>query len=127
MIRRFKSIYDGKSQAGWAGPSTKYEIADGAIRCKPEQAVRFITTRNSPTSSPRGVPSAGGGNNGLAIRYPGKGDTAYLGMCELQVLDNTAPKYANLDKRQYHGSVYGMVAARAAGTCGQSASGIFRK
>ena len=31
-----------------------------------------------------------GGNNGLAIRYPGKGDTAYVGMCELQVLDDTA-------------------------------------
>lgn len=23
-----------------------------------------------------------GGNNGLAIRYPGHGDTAYVGMCE---------------------------------------------
>ena len=53
-----------------------------------------------------------GGNNGLAIRYPGKGDTAYLGMCELQVLDNTAEKFAKLDQRQYHGSAYGMVAAR---------------
>ena len=33
-------------------------------------------------------------------------------MCELQVLDNTADKYAKLDKRQYHGSAYGMVAAK---------------
>jgi hypothetical protein len=32
-------------------------------------------------------------------------------MCELQVLDNTAEKYAKLDTRQYHGSAYGMVAA----------------
>ncbi len=52
-----------------------------------------------------------GGNNGLAIRYPGEGDPAYVGMCELQVLDNTHERYANLDKRQYHGSVYGQVAA----------------
>ena len=37
-----------------------------------------------------------GGNNGLAIRYPGQGDTAYVGMCELQVLDNPAPGYAKL-------------------------------
>src|SRR5690606_10303830 len=29
----------------------------------------------------------------------------------LQVLDNTAEKYANLDVRQYHGSVYGMIPA----------------
>ena len=53
-----------------------------------------------------------GGNNGLAIRYPGKGDTAYVGMCELQVLDNTAARYkGKLDPRQYHGSAYGMIAA----------------
>jgi len=53
-----------------------------------------------------------GGNNGLAIRYPGKGDTAYVGMCELQVLDNTAKKFGRLRPQQYHGSVYGQVAAR---------------
>ena len=52
-----------------------------------------------------------GGNNGLAIRYPGEGNPAYDGMCELQVLDSEAPKYANLDARQFHGSAYGMAAA----------------
>ena len=34
-----------------------------------------------------------------------------MGMCELQVLDDTSEKYAKLDARQYHGSAYGMVAA----------------
>ena len=53
-----------------------------------------------------------GGNNGLAIRYPGQGDPAYSGMCELQVLDNSAAKYAKLDPRQFHGSAYGMSAAK---------------
>jgi hypothetical protein len=52
------------------------------------------------------------GNNGLAIRYPGEGDAAYAGMTELQVLDNTAPTYTKLDPRQFHGSAYGMVAAK---------------
>ena len=32
-------------------------------------------------------------------------------MTELQVLDNEAEMYAKLDKRQYHGSAYGMAAA----------------
>ena len=32
-------------------------------------------------------------------------------MCELQVLDNPAPGYAKLKPQQYHGSIYGMVAA----------------
>jgi hypothetical protein len=54
-----------------------------------------------------------GGNNGLAIRYPGSGDTAYAGMCELQVLDEnyeTVTK-SKLDPRQVHGSAYGMLPA----------------
>jgi hypothetical protein len=32
-------------------------------------------------------------------------------MCEVQVLDDNAPKHAKLDPRQYNGSVYGMIAA----------------
>ena len=47
----------------------------------------------------------------MAIRYPGQGDTAYAGMCELQILDDNAPPYAKLDARQYCGSAYGMIAA----------------
>jgi hypothetical protein len=54
-----------------------------------------------------------GGNNGLAIRYPGSGDTAYVGMCECQVLDDNYEKVTGdkIDPRQVHGSAYGMVAA----------------
>jgi hypothetical protein len=33
-------------------------------------------------------------------------------MTELQVLDNDHPAYAKLDERQYHGSAYGMAAAK---------------
>ena len=51
------------------------------------------------------------GNNGLAIRYPGKGDTAYDGMCELQILDDGHSTYSSIDVRQAHGSAYGMVPA----------------
>ena len=31
---------------------------------------------------------------------------------EIQVLDDSSPKYSDLDPRQYHGSVYGMVASK---------------
>jgi hypothetical protein len=53
-----------------------------------------------------------GGNNGLAIRYPGKGNAAYDGMCEIQVLDSEHKRYVKLDPRQHHGSAYGLTAAR---------------
>jgi len=52
-----------------------------------------------------------GANNGLGIRAPLTGDAAYVGM-ELQILDNTAPIYANLHEYQYHGSVYGVIPAK---------------
>jgi hypothetical protein len=47
----------------------------------------------------------------LGIRAPLEGDAAYVGM-ELQILDNTAPIYANLHEYQYHGSVYGVIPAK---------------
>ena len=108
----FTSIFNGKDFAGWAGPVDNYEINDGVLRCKPKSGGTIYTEKEYSDFSVRfefKLPP--GGNNGLAIRYPGKGDTAYVGMCELQVLDNTSPKYAKLDPRQYHGSAYGMQAA----------------
>ncbi len=55
-----------------------------------------------------------GGNNGLAIRYPGNGDAAYAGMTEIQVLDDNYEQATGhtIDPRQAHGSVYGMIAAQ---------------
>ena len=80
-----------------------------------EKAARFTPRRNTPISS-RGVEFKlpPGGNNGLAIRYPGNGDTAYVGMCESQVLDDNYEKATGekIDPRQAHGSAYGMVAAQ---------------
>ena len=108
----FTSLFDGKSLQGWAGPVDQYEVAHGAIRCKPGKGGAIYYDKEYSDFVARvqfRLPP--GGNNGLAIRYPGKGDPAYAGMCELQVLDNTSEKYAKLDPRQYHGSAYGMVPA----------------
>lgn len=108
----FVSLFNGKDLSGWAGAVDNYEVVDGAIRCKAGKGGTLHTKDEYADFVARlefRLPP--GGNNGLAIRYPGSGDTAYVGMCELQVLDSEHPKYATLDKRQYHGSVYGMAAA----------------
>ena len=108
----FKPLFDGKTFDGWSGPVENYEIVDGAIRCKPGKGGTIFTKETFDDFSVRleyKLPP--GGNNGLAIRYPGQGDGAYVGMCELQILDDTAPKYAKLDPRQYNGSAYGIIAA----------------
>ncbi len=108
----FESLFNGQDFAGWEGPTDNYEVVDGALRCKPDKGGTIFTEQEYDDFSVRfefKLPP--GGNNGLAIRYPGQGDTAYVGMCELQVLDNTADQFSKLDPRQYHGSAYGMVAA----------------
>lgn len=108
----FSTLFDGKTLNGWTGAVDNYEVVDGAIRCKPGKGGVLHTRDEYGDFVVRlefKLPP--GGNNGLAIRYPGEGDTAYTGMCELQVLDNNAPQYGKLDPRQYHGSAYGMAAA----------------
>jgi len=109
----FTSIFNGTDFTGWKGPVENYQIADGVITCKPEKGGTIHTETIYKDFTARlefRLPE--GGNNGLALRYPGEGDTAYAGMCELQVLDSEHPKYAKLDARQYHGSAYGMAAAQ---------------
>lgn len=108
----FESVFDGKDLAGWEGAKDNYEVVDGAIRCKAGKGGHLYTQQEYGDFVARlEIKLPPGGNNGLAIRYPGQGDPAYSGMCELQVLDNESPKYAKLDPRQYHGSAYGMAAA----------------
>jgi hypothetical protein len=108
----FTPVFDGKSLNGWAGAAQNYEVVDGAIRCQPKKGgVVFFDKEYSDFVARLEFKLPPAGNNGLAIRYPGKGDAAYSGMCEVQVLDDGHPKYVKLDPRQAHGSAYGMVPA----------------
>lgn len=110
----FKAIFNGKDFSGWTGPVDQYEVKDGAIVCKPKMGGTIYTAEKFTDFIVRlefKLPP--GGNNGLAIRYPGAGDTAYVGMCECQILDDNYEKVTGnkLDPRQVHGSAYGMASA----------------
>jgi hypothetical protein len=109
----FRPIFSGQNLADWAGPVENYEVSDGVLRCKPRKGGTIYFNQEFTDFMARvefKLPP--GGNNGLAIRYPGGyGDTAYVGMCELQILDDGAGQYSTLDPRQAHGSAYGMVGA----------------
>jgi hypothetical protein len=110
----FKSAFNGKDFTGWAGPVENYEVKDGALACKPKKGGTIYTEAEFTDFVARlefKLPP--GGNNGLAIRYPGTGDTAYVGMCECQILDDNYEKATGnkIDPRQAHGSAYGMVSA----------------
>ena len=110
---QFTSLFNGTDLTGWQGATNNYQVVDGAIMCKPNEGGTLFTNEKYQDFVARlefSLPP--GGNNGLAIRYPGQGDPAYSGMCELQVLDSEHEKYAKLDPRQYHGSAYGMSPAQ---------------
>lgn len=112
--KEFQPIFNGKDFSGWEGPVDNYVITNGTLMCKPGKGGTIYTKdeyADFVTRMEFKVPP--GGNNGLAIRYPGKGDTAYVGMCELQILDDNYDKVkGKLDPRQVHGSAYGMAAAQ---------------
>ena len=103
----FKSIFNGKDLTGWK--NAKYLVEDGVLVSKGGNLVTEKQYSNYVFMFDFLLPP--GGNNGLGIHYPGKGDAAYSGM-ELQILDNTHPKYSKLKDYQYHGSLYTLQAAK---------------
>jgi len=61
-----------------------------------------------------------GGNSGVFLRAPREGNPAYDGL-EIQILDDRAEQYADLEAWQYTGSIYNVKAPskRASGTAGE--------
>lgn len=110
----FVRVFNGRDFTGWDGPVDNYQIKDGAIVCRPRKGGTIFTQETYGDFVVRlefKLPP--GGNNGLALRYPGHGDTAYVGMAESQILDDDYERVTGnrLDPRQTHGSAYGMIAA----------------
>ncbi|MBN4046860.1 DUF1080 domain-containing protein [bacterium AH-315-P07] len=107
----FKSLFNGKDLKGWEGDTKGYIVENEEIVCKPggnmftaEDYDNFIFRFEFKLTP--------GANNGLGLRMSKRGgDAAYRAM-ELQILDNTADKYKDLQPYQYHGSVYGVVPAK---------------
>jgi hypothetical protein len=122
----FESIFNGKDLTGWAAdngktdPNDIVKVEDGAIVWRENKGgTPYWNTDLKDFVARVDFKLPPGGNNGLAIRYPGTGNTAYDGMCESQVLDDNyevnkariVGKPQPIDAKQAHGSVYGMVAA----------------
>ncbi len=108
----FVSLFNGKDLSGWVGATAGYGAADGIMFCDPKTGGNLYTEKEYDNFILRfefKVPE--NANNGLGIRTPRQGDAAYTGM-ELQILDDSGSKYTNLKPWQYHGSIYGVVAAK---------------
>ncbi|MEM8946310.1 MAG: DUF1080 domain-containing protein [Planctomycetota bacterium] len=109
----FMQLFDGKSLDGWIGDGKQFfDVADGVMACQQGCHGKLVTQQEYRDFVLRfEFKLTVGANNGLAIRAPLEGDAAYAGI-ELQILDNTADKYQNLKDYQFHGSAYGIAAAK---------------
>nr|MBD3620997.1 DUF1080 domain-containing protein [Sunxiuqinia sp.] len=110
----FVSLFNGKNLDNWVGNKTDYRAEDGVLVVRPAEGGHgnLYTEKDYSNFIFRfEFQLTPGANNGLGIHAPLEGDVAYVGK-ELQILDNTAPIYAKLEPYQYHGSVYGIIAAK---------------
>lgn len=111
----FKVLFDGTNMHEWTGNTQDYVIEEGAIVTYPTgrgNGNLYTKDQYADFNFRFEFQLTPGANNGLGIRAPLTGDAAYVGLAELQILDDTAPIYANLQPYQYHGSVYGIIPAK---------------
>jgi HEAT repeat protein len=110
----FKILFDGTNLHEWTGNKTAYTIEDGNLAVYPKKGGSgnlYTSSEYSDFVYRFEFKLTPGANNGVGIRAPLTGDAAYDGM-EIQVLDNDADMYKDLKPYQYHGSVYGIIAAK---------------
>jgi len=110
----YELLFDGTHLDKWTGNKTDYVVENGTIAIYPDRggSGNLFTEKEYDDFVFRfEFKLTPGANNGLGIRAPLQGDAAYVGM-ELQILDNTADIYKNLKEYQFHGSLYGVAAAK---------------
>jgi len=114
----FQSLFDGQSLAGWKLMDQRgggYGVTNGVIYCALGGGGNLMTEKEYSDFILRfEFKLEDGSNNGVGIRAPLAGDAAYVGM-EIQILDEGAAdrgKWGKLRPEQYHGSIYGVVAAK---------------
>lgn len=110
----FQLLFNGKNLDNWQGDKIDYTAEDGMIVVSPKEGGHgniYTGKEYSDFILRLEFQLTPGANNGVGIHAPLEGDAAYVGK-EIQVLDNTADIYKNLQPYQYHGSVYGIIPAK---------------
>ncbi len=108
----FESLFNDKDLTGWTGDTKGYIAEDGMLVCPKLGGGNLFTTGEFSDFDFRfDFKLSAGGNNGVGIRAPLKGDSAYAGM-EIQILDDPDERYRSIQPWQAHGSIYGVVPAK---------------
>lgn len=107
----WRSLFNGRDLTGWDGDTEGYAVQDGALVALADGGGNLYADGEYTDFVLRfSFRLEEGGNNGVGIRAVRGRNAAYHGM-EIQILDDSSPRYADLEPWQYHGSIYGVVAA----------------
>jgi Domain of Unknown Function (DUF1080) len=109
----FVPLLNGRDVGGWKKYDAKadvWAVEDGKIVCQGKGGGWLGTERDYADFVLRlEYRLTPGGNSGVYLRAPEKGQISRAGM-EIQILDDYDPKYAKLNFYQYTGSIYHVVA-----------------
>jgi len=112
--QEWQPLFNGQDLSGWTavdGPLAGWKVEDGVLYCSGEGGGWLSTEKEYADFELKlefRVPK--GGNSGVFLRAPHEGNPAYAGM-EIQVLDDYADEYKELQPFQFCGSLYGVAAA----------------
>lgn len=112
----FQPLFDGVSLDGWVllgQHGDGYLAQDGKLVCLPGSGGNLLTAAEYSDFVLRfEFRLESGSNNGLCIRCP----LAWSGLAydgnELQIIDNSAPRYRDIKPWQKHGSLYNVFPAK---------------
>ncbi len=112
----FEPLFDGVSLDGWVllgQHGEGYAVRDGKLVCPPGSGGNLLTAEEYENFVLRfEFKLEVGSNNGLCVRCP----LAWSGLAydgnELQIIDNSAPRYKDIKPWQKHGSLYDVAPAK---------------
>src|SRR4051794_21986985 len=112
----FTNLFDGSTLNGWIRLDTRgadYFVTNGVIVCPENSGGDLLTKQEYSDFLLRlEYKLETGGKNGGAIRGPHSTNKLTDLGGGIQMLDDKAPKHANIQPWQFNGSIYGIVPAR---------------
>ena len=110
----FVALFNGVDLKGWVGNTDGYKTADGVLVCqagKSKGGKIYTDKEYADFIFQFDFKLTPGANNGVGIRAPLTGNPSKNAF-EIQILDNSAKKYAKIKPTQFHGSIYKRAAAK---------------
>jgi len=107
----YESLFNGIDLTGWVGDLDSHEVRDGLLISLHDKGNIFTEKEYDDFVLDFEFQLSEGANHGMAIRTPLTETPAKAGS-EIQILDDSAERYATLKPTFHHGSIFQCVAAK---------------